>query len=89
MNFSGNAIVFESEESSLRGILDGQVKAGHVVVIRNEGPVGHKDQVALCDVSILKPDITKKNSLNFEYLEILAKKHRDLFDHPVISAMIW
>ena len=56
---------------------------------RNEGPVGHKDQVALCDVSILKPDITKKNSLNFEYLEILAKKHRDLFDHPVISAMIW
>ena len=40
LNFSGNAIVFESEESSLRGILDGQVKAGHVVVIRNEGPVG-------------------------------------------------
>lgn len=38
--FSGKAIVFESEETALRGILDGKVKAGHVVVIRNEGPRG-------------------------------------------------
>ncbi|HAF59378.1 MAG TPA: dihydroxy-acid dehydratase [Opitutae bacterium] len=40
LKFSGSAIVFESEESALRGILDGDVKAGNVVVIRNEGPVG-------------------------------------------------
>ena len=40
MKFSGKAIVYESEEASLRGILDGEVEAGHVVVIRNEGPVG-------------------------------------------------
>ena len=38
--FSGTAIVYESEETALRGILDGEVKAGNVVVIRNEGPVG-------------------------------------------------
>ncbi|MBI4625163.1 MAG: dihydroxy-acid dehydratase [Verrucomicrobia bacterium] len=38
--FSGRAIVFESEEAALAAILDGRVKAGHVVVIRNEGPVG-------------------------------------------------
>ena len=38
--FSGKAIVYESEEASLRGILDGEVQAGHVIVIRNEGPVG-------------------------------------------------
>ncbi len=38
--FRGTAIVFEDEESALRGILDGAVQAGHVVVIRNEGPVG-------------------------------------------------
>jgi dihydroxy-acid dehydratase len=38
--FSGRAIVFESEEKALQGILDGHVKAGHVIVIRNEGPVG-------------------------------------------------
>jgi len=38
--FSGKAIVFESEESALHAILDGRVKAGHVIVIRNEGPVG-------------------------------------------------
>ena len=40
LSFTGQAIVYESEEDSLRGILDGEVKAGHVVVIRNEGPVG-------------------------------------------------
>tara|TARA_Y100000589_G_scaffold18626_1_gene15436 strand:- start:2152 stop:3702 length:1551 start_codon:yes stop_codon:yes gene_type:complete len=40
LRFSGKAIVYESEEASLRGILDGEVEAGHVVVIRNEGPVG-------------------------------------------------
>jgi dihydroxy-acid dehydratase len=38
--FSGQAIIFESEERALAGILGGQVKAGHVIVIRNEGPVG-------------------------------------------------
>jgi len=38
--FTGQAIVYESEEASLRGILDGEVKDGHVIVIRNEGPKG-------------------------------------------------
>ena len=40
LRFTGRAIVYESEEDSLRGILDGKVQAGHVIVIRNEGPVG-------------------------------------------------
>ena len=40
LRFSGRAVVFESEEDSLRGILDGAVKDGDVIVIRNEGPVG-------------------------------------------------
>lgn len=39
-SFSGQAIVYESEEESLKGILDGEVKDGHVIVIRNEGPKG-------------------------------------------------
>ncbi|MSU64592.1 MAG: dihydroxy-acid dehydratase [Opitutus sp.] len=38
--FSGKAIVFEGEEAALGAILGGRVKTGHVVVIRNEGPVG-------------------------------------------------
>jgi dihydroxy-acid dehydratase len=38
--FSGKAIVFESEEAALSAILGGRVKSGHVIVIRNEGPVG-------------------------------------------------
>ena len=40
LTFTGKAIVFEGEESALDAILKGRVKAGHVVVIRNEGPVG-------------------------------------------------
>jgi len=40
LRFQGRAIVFESEEAALRAILGDRVKAGHVVVIRNEGPVG-------------------------------------------------
>jgi dihydroxy-acid dehydratase len=40
LEFSGKAIVFEGEEAALAAILNGRVKAGHVVVIRNEGPVG-------------------------------------------------
>ena len=40
LEFTGKAITFESEEDALDGILNGKVEAGHVVVIRNEGPVG-------------------------------------------------
>jgi dihydroxy-acid dehydratase len=40
LSFRGRARVYDSEEHSLRGILQGQVKPGDVVVIRNEGPKG-------------------------------------------------
>ncbi|MCK6500623.1 MAG: dihydroxy-acid dehydratase, partial [Nitrospira sp.] len=40
LRFEGRAIVFEREEDALRGILDGKVKKGHVIVIRGEGPKG-------------------------------------------------
>ena len=40
LRFTGKAIVFESEEKALKAILNGTVKAGHVIVIRSEGPKG-------------------------------------------------
>jgi len=40
LRFSGRAIVFESEEAALKAIMRNRVRAGHVIVIRNEGPVG-------------------------------------------------
>jgi dihydroxy-acid dehydratase len=40
LTFTGKAIVFEDEFKALDAILAGKVKAGHVVVIRNEGPRG-------------------------------------------------
>jgi dihydroxy-acid dehydratase len=38
--FSGPAVVFESQEDAVDGILGGRVSAGDVVVIRYEGPRG-------------------------------------------------
>jgi len=40
LRFRGTAIVFESEDDAQQAILDGRVRAGHVVVIRYEGPRG-------------------------------------------------
>ena len=40
LSFRGDAIVFESEEKALQGILSGAVREGHVVVVRYEGPKG-------------------------------------------------
>jgi dihydroxy-acid dehydratase len=38
--FEGPCVIFESQEEACDGILGGRVKAGDVVVIRNEGPRG-------------------------------------------------
>jgi len=38
--FSGNAKVYESEETALKAILDGKIVKGDVIVIRYEGPRG-------------------------------------------------
>jgi dihydroxy-acid dehydratase len=38
--FTGTAKVFESQEDAVSGILNKEVEAGHVVVIRYEGPKG-------------------------------------------------
>lgn len=40
LKFVGHAIVYESQEDAVEGILGGEVKAGHVVIIRYEGPKG-------------------------------------------------
>lgn len=40
MRFEGPALVFESQEEALEGILGGKVKPGDCVVIRYEGPKG-------------------------------------------------
>ncbi len=40
LKFTGPAVVFESEKDALEGISSNKVKAGDVIVIRNEGPKG-------------------------------------------------
>jgi dihydroxy-acid dehydratase len=40
LTFTGTAIVFESQDDAVTGILSKQVQPGHVVVIRYEGPKG-------------------------------------------------
>ncbi len=40
LTFSGPAVIFESQDAAVEGILGGKVKAGDVVLIRYEGPRG-------------------------------------------------
>ncbi|WP_168582518.1 dihydroxy-acid dehydratase [Gephyromycinifex aptenodytis] len=40
LKFAGEAIVFESQDDAVQGILGGAVREGHVVIIRYEGPKG-------------------------------------------------
>jgi dihydroxy-acid dehydratase len=40
LRFRGKAKIFDSEEAAMRSILAGRIKAGHIVVIRYEGPKG-------------------------------------------------
>ena len=40
LKHSGRARVFDSEEDSVKAIMDGSIKAGDVIVIRYEGPKG-------------------------------------------------
>jgi dihydroxy-acid dehydratase len=40
MKFEGTAIVFDSEEEAMKAIMAGDVKSGHVVIVRYEGPKG-------------------------------------------------
>ena len=40
LTFTGRARVFEGEEAATAAILGDKVRAGDVVVIRNEGPKG-------------------------------------------------
>jgi dihydroxy-acid dehydratase len=38
--FTGSAVCFNSQDEAIKGIINGKVKAGNVVVIRYEGPRG-------------------------------------------------
>jgi dihydroxy-acid dehydratase len=38
--FTGKAICYNSQDDAIKGIIGGEVKSGHVVVIRYEGPKG-------------------------------------------------
>ncbi|SHK00946.1 dihydroxy-acid dehydratase [Rubritalea squalenifaciens DSM 18772] len=40
LSFTGRARCFDSEEESMKAILDGQIEAGDVIVVRMEGPKG-------------------------------------------------
>jgi len=66
LTFTGKAIVFESQEDAVDGILGGKVTAGHVVVIRYEGPKGGPGmQEMLYPTSYLKSKGLGKSSALF------------------------
>ncbi|MDX9946466.1 MAG: dihydroxy-acid dehydratase [Bacteroidales bacterium] len=61
LKFSGPAVVFESQEEAVEGILGGSVKQGDAVVIRYEGPKGGPGmQEMLYPTSYLKSKLLDK-----------------------------
>ncbi len=55
LKFSGKAKIFESQDDAVKGILNNEVKEGHVVIIRYEGPKGRPGmQEMLYPTSYLK-----------------------------------
>ena len=48
LRHTGPAVIFENEEDAYNGIVFGKVKAGDVVVIRNEGPEGRARACRRC-----------------------------------------
>ncbi len=40
LRHTGPAVIFESEEEAMKGVLEGEVKEGDIIVIRYEGPTG-------------------------------------------------
>lgn len=40
LTHTGPAVIFESEEEAMQGVLDDQVKPGDIIIIRYEGPKG-------------------------------------------------
>jgi len=51
--FEGRAVIFNSQEEACAGILAGKVKAGHVVVIRYEGPRGRSGHAGNAGAHVL------------------------------------
>jgi dihydroxy-acid dehydratase len=45
--FTGNAVVFDSEEAANEAIIEGRIKGGNIVVIRYEGPKGGPGMVEM------------------------------------------
>lgn len=73
LKFTGKAIVFESQDDAVKGILDGVVKSGHVVVIRYEGPRGGPSmQEMLYPTSYLKSKGLGKVSAALKAYAMLA-----------------
>ncbi len=66
LRHSGPAVIFECQEDACAGILNGEVKAGDVVVIRYEGPKGGPGmQEMLAPTSYIKgnPELAKTVAL--------------------------
>ena len=57
-----------------------------------KGPEGHEEQTAYGNIGIfqsVQKDKNKTKIVSMENLEKMLPKHEDLFDHHLISAMIW
>ena len=56
MQFEGPAVIFESQDEAMAGILAGKVKAGDCVVVRYEGPKGGPGMQEMLSPTSVSPE---------------------------------
>ena len=73
--FEGPAVVFESQEEAVEGILGKQVKPGDVVVIRYEGPKGGPGMQEMLYPTVLPQGPGPGQGLRADHRRAVLRRH--------------
>ena len=85
LKFSGPALVFESQDDAVQGILSGKVKAGDVVVIRYEGPRGGPGMQEMLYPDLVSEKHGPRQSLRPHHRRAFFGRHRGPVHRPCLA----
>ena len=85
LKFSGPAVVFESQDAAVDGILNRKVKAGDVVVIRYEGPRGGPGMQEMLYPDELPEIEGARQGLRAHHRRALLGRHIGPLDRPCLA----
>ena len=85
LKFEGPAQVFDSQDDAVRGILNGGVAAGDVVVIRYEGPRGGPGMQEMLYPDLLPEVEGPRQGLRAHHRRPLLRRHLGPVDRPCLA----